>query len=178
VKVFYDIFWVVWVIGLLLVIAYGAVLPFGAPYLPTLNRQKNEALDLLDLKKGQLFVDLGCGDGSTLALAAERGLRARGYELNPFLAFYAWARTRRYGRRVKVVWGNFWKADLSQADGIFVFLIGHYMSKLDNLITGQPHKKIKVVSHAFKIPGRQAKKNRGALFLYEYPVITQVANRS
>ncbi|MEX1059039.1 MAG: hypothetical protein WEC17_01255, partial [Candidatus Saccharimonadales bacterium] len=93
------IFWVVWAIGVLMVLAYAFVLPFGAPFLPTLKKQNSEALDLLDLKAGQVFVDLGCGDGRLLAIAASRGLNAVGYELNPFLAFYAWLRTRRYGRR-------------------------------------------------------------------------------
>src|SRR3989344_8091828 len=93
-------FWVVWIIGVLLVLAYAFVLPFGAPFLPTFKKQSSEALDLLDLKPGQVFVDLGCGDGRLLELAAARGLRAVGYELNPFLALYACGRTRRYGRRV------------------------------------------------------------------------------
>ena len=163
------IFWVVWVIGVLLVLAYAAVLPFGAPFLPTLKRQSTEALDLLDLKAGQTFVDLGCGDGRLLALAAERGLKAVGYELNPFLATYAWFRTRRHGFRVKVKWRSFWSADLSDADGVFVFLIGHYMKRLDKLLVRHSqNRQIKVVSHAFKIPGKKPLRKEGALYLYLY----------
>ena len=59
--------------------------------------------------------------------------------------------------------------DLEIPDGEFVFLIGHYMEKLDKFIDGQPHKKLRVVSHAFEIPGKKPIKKRGALFLYEYP---------
>lgn len=163
------IFWVIWVLAVLLVLAYGLVLPFGAPFLPTLKKQSSEALDLLDLKPGQMFVDLGCGDGRLLSLAAARGLKAVGYELNPFLAIYAWLRTRRYGRRVKVRLGNFWKADLSAADGVFVFLIGHYMKRLDKLISRYSKKhQIKLVSHAFKVPGKKPLGRKGALFLYIY----------
>lgn len=163
------IFWAVWIIGVLLVLAYGAVLPFGAPYLPTRKKQSTEALDLLDLKPGQVFVDLGCGDGRLLATAAARGHKAIGYELNPFLAAYAWLVTRRYGKYAKVKWGNFWQADLSEADGVFVFLIGHYMKRLDKLITkySKGHQ-IKLVSHAFKIPGKKPISKKGALLLYVY----------
>ena len=126
-------------------------------------------MDLLDLKPGQVFVDLGCGDGRLLALAASRGLRAIGYELNPFLALYAWARTRRYGRQVKVKWGNFWRADLSDADGVFVFLIGHFMQRLDKLISRYSKKhQIKLVSNAFKVPGKKPLLRKGALMLYVY----------
>ena len=164
-----DFFWAVWVLGLLLVIAYGAVIAFGAPFLPTLKKTQADAIKLINLKEGQVLVDLGSGDGSVLGRAAASGLKAVGYELNPFLVAYSWLVTRRHGRRVKIVMGNFWHADLSEVDGIFVFLIGHYMEKLDKLITNQPHKKLRVVSHAFEIPGRKYTKKKGALFLYEYP---------
>lgn len=166
---FYDFFWAVWILALLLIIAYGAVIAFGAPFLPTLKKTQVDAIKLIDLKKGQVLVDLGSGDGSVLGRAAASGLIAVGYELNPFLVIYSWVVTRRFGRQVKIVPGNFWHADISQADGIFVFLIGHYMEKLDKLITSQPHKKLKVVSHAFEIPRRKPTKKKGALFLYEYP---------
>lgn len=159
----------VWVVGVLLVLAYAFVLPFGAPYLPTFKKQSNDALDLLNLKPGQVFVDLGCGDGRLLAAAASRGLQAVGYELNPFLALFAWVRTRRYGYRVKVKWSNFWRADLSGADGVFVFLIGHFMQRLDDLLSRHSKKhQIKLVSNAFKVPGREPVRRKGALLLYVY----------
>ena len=162
-------FWIASAIGLLIILVHAFVLPFGAPYLPTLKKQRNEALDLLNLKKGQLFVDLGCGDGRMLALAASRGLRAVGYELNPFLVIYAWATTLRYGHRVKVRWGSFWRADLSDADGVFVFLIGHFMRRLDRLMVRSSKKQqIKLVSNSFKIPGKKALRHKGALYLYIY----------
>lgn len=173
----YDwIFWVVWALGVLLILAYGLVIPFGAPYLPTMKAQREDALDLLGLKPGQTLVDLGSGDGSILVLAAQRDLRAVGYEINPFLFLYSWLRTRRYGRRVKIYFRSFWRADLSQADGVFVFLITHHMKRLDKLLANRNlrvvpvERKIplKVVSHAFKIPGKKPLKKSGPLFLYEY----------
>jgi hypothetical protein len=164
-----DSFWVIWALAMLLLIAYASVLAFGAPYLPTLKKTQADAIKLIDLKKGQLLVDLGSGDGSVLGKAAASGLRAVGYELNPFLFVYSWFTTRRHGRQVKVVLGNFWRADISQADGIFLFLLDRYMEKFDDFINNQSHKKLRVVSHAFKIPGKKPIKKVGALFLYEYP---------
>lgn len=163
-------FWIVWGFGLLIILTYAFVLPFGAPFLPTLKKQSSQALDLLDLKPGQVFFDLGCGDGRLLSLAAERGVKAVGYELNPFLFMYAWLNTRKYGRRVKVKLGNFWRADLSAADGIFVFLIDHFMSRLDQKLIQSAHKhQIKLVSNSFKIPKKKPQKKKGPLFLYVYP---------
>ena len=165
----YDFFWVLWGLAILLIIAYGLVIFFGAPFLPTLRAERERAFDLLNLKKGQLFVDLGSGDGIMLVMAAQRGLRAVGYEINPFLWFYSWLRTRRYGRKVKVKMVSFWRADLSDADGIFVFLITHHMKHLDLLLSArQSKKKLKVVSNSFKIPGRKIRQTSGPMFLYEY----------
>jgi hypothetical protein len=162
-------FWLVWLLALLLVLAFGAVLLIGAPYMPTMKARCRQALKLMNLKDGQTVVDLGCGDGVMLVVAAEQGLKAVGYEINPFLALIGWARTRKYGRRVKVKWGSFWQADLSTADGVFVFLVAHHMKRLDKFIALQAkNKKIKLVSHAFKIPGRKALKRSGPFFLYSY----------
>jgi SAM-dependent methyltransferase len=164
--------WLLWsavaTLGLL-ILAFGAVLAFGAPYLPTLKKPSVDALELLDLQPGQIFVDLGCGDGRMLALAASRGLRAVGYELNPFLALYAWLRTRRYGSQVSVKWADFWRADLSDADGVFVFLIGHFMARLDKKMRRQSRRHaIRLVSNTFQMPGRKPARRKGALLLYVY----------
>ena len=171
-----DFFWAVWFLAVALVLAYGFVIPFGAPFLPTMKKQRQAALDLLDLKPGQVFVDLGSGDGSLLVLAAQHDLKAVGYEINPFLWAYSWLRTRRFGRRVRVKFKSFWRADLSQADGVFVFLITHHMERFDKYLKQQAtlrlgsgqEKPLRVVSHAFKIPGQTHAKKLGALFLYIY----------
>ena len=164
-----DSFWVIWGLAMLLLACYAAVLAFGAPYLPTLKKTQADALKLINLKKGQLLLDLGSGDGTVLNNAAASGLRAIGYELNPFLVVISRFINRRHGRNAKTVLGNFWHADISQADGIFIFLLDSYMEKFDDFIKNQSHKKLKVVSHAFQIPGKKPVKKVGALFLYEYP---------
>jgi SAM-dependent methyltransferase len=122
---------------------------------------------LLDLKEGQVVYDLGCGDGRFLKAAARRGYRAVGYELNPFMFLYSWLTTRRYGRRVKVRFGNFWKADLANADAVFVFLLDKYMKQLDEKLAGTG-KPLKLASHTFKIPGKKIAKQQYGVFLYKY----------
>ena len=133
-----------------------------------MSKDVESALDLLDLKPGQVVYDLGCGDGRFLRAAARRGLTAVGYELNPVMALIAWAGSRRYGQRVKVRWFNYWRADLSGADGLFVFLIGHYMKKLDKKIKSSAKPGVRLVSHAFVVPGKKPAKKIGAMRLYLY----------
>ncbi len=160
---------IILIVVLLIACAFGAVLLVGAPYLPTMKKSRKDALDLLDLKPGQVLMDLGSGDGSLLVLAARRGLVGIGYEINPFLWAYSWLRTYRYRRLVAIRLQSFWRADLSDADGVFVFLIAHHMEHLAKLLEGRPGKKpLRVVSHAFEIPGQKTAQKHRALFLYIY----------
>ena len=144
---------------ILLVLLFGAVIIFGAPYLPTMGAQSAAALDLLALKPGQTLLELGCGDGRVLKAAAKRGIRSIGYELNPLLVLVARLHTWRYRQLVSVRWGNYWLADWPRANGIFVFLLDRYMKKLNKSITQKyKGKKVKLVSVAFQIPDKKPAK--------------------
>lgn len=152
---------------LALVLCFSFVLLFGAPYLPTQKKQVEVGLDLLDLKKGQTFYELGSGDGRVLKRAAVRGYNCVGYELNPLLYIFSRIYTWKYRKNVKIVWGDFWKADLASADGIFVFLLDKYMAKLDKKIISSK-KPVRLVSYAFQIPGKKPASQSNGLFLYQY----------
>jgi 16S rRNA A1518/A1519 N6-dimethyltransferase RsmA/KsgA/DIM1 with predicted DNA glycosylase/AP lyase activity len=91
---------------IILIICFGGVLFFGAPYLPTLRQQVKAALELADLKPGDTLLELGCGDGKVVLAAAKQGINVIGYELNPILALVAWSRTRRYSKNVKIICGQ------------------------------------------------------------------------
>jgi SAM-dependent methyltransferase len=122
---------------------------------------------MLDLKPGQTLYDLGCGDGRMLKAAAKLGLKAVGYEMSPILVLIARLVNFRYRKQVKVIMGNYWTADISAADGIFIFLLDKYMPKLDRKIKDL-HKPIKVASYTFQIPGKKPVKKANAVFLYSY----------
>lgn len=150
------------------IFAFSFVVFFGAPYLPTLKPQIQTAFELLDLREGQTVLELGCGDGRVLVAAAQKGLHATGYELNPFLALIAWARTRRYKDRVRVVWGNFFMVAWPPADGVFVFLHTRFMAKLHAKILAERRRGLRVVSFAFPIPGKKEVSQHNGLYLYHY----------
>ncbi len=155
---------------LLAVIVFGSVVFFGAPYLPTLDKQTQEALDMLDLKKGQRLLELGSGDGRVLLAAARRGIYSTGYELNPVLVVVSKVMTWRYRKFISVRWANFWTTEWPEADGIYVFLLQKYMKKLDTKVVQEIGKtgKVRLVAYAFTIPRRKPKKQIGGLSLYEY----------
>jgi hypothetical protein len=161
--------WLWWLIAIALVGPFTLVILRGAPYLPTKRKYTSVALDMLGLKKGQTLVDLGCGDATVLIAAAKKGIKGVGYEINPFLYFWAKWRTRKY-KDVTIKLGDMWLIPLpKETDGIYVFLIDHFMEKLDRKIKAERGKqKIKLVSFAFPIPGKRVAKTKDNLRLYTY----------
>ena len=156
------------VTAFVLIICFGGVVFFGAPYLPTLDPQVKSAMQLADLKSGQTLLELGCGDGKVLLAAAQQGINVVGYELNPILALVAWLRTIRYRKIAKIKWGNFWFQAWPKADAIFVFLLPKYMDKLDTKINQYSHKPIKLVSFAFEIKSKQPSATKDGVYAYIY----------
>lgn len=157
-------------IGVLCVIVglFAFVVLFGAPYVPTLQPQIKTALDLLALKPGQTLLEIGSGDGRVLKAAAERGLYAVGYELNPLLVFISRWRTRKYRGKVRVVWGNGLARAWPPADGIYVFGVSRIMPKLYTKIMQYPHKPIGVTSFGFELPDAKMVRQKQGVFLYRF----------
>jgi hypothetical protein len=153
--------------GMLLILIFGGVLLVGAPYLPTLKKQSETALKLLDLQPGETLLELGCGDGRVLKVGAKQGLRGIGYELNPILFLIAKLNTWRVRKQVRIIFGDYWAKDWPEAQGIFVFLHPRFMARLDRKIKDYA-RPCKVASYAFKIPAKQSVATDGALYLYRY----------
>ena len=160
------IFGVVFVVVLL----FGLVVFFGAPYLPTMKTQTNAAIDLLDLDKGSTIIELGSGDGRVAKRLAAAGYKVVGYELNPILVIVSILWTWKYRKSVKIILGNFWNRDWPQSQGIYVFLLDRYMAKLDKKIQIYAIKNgsVKVASFTFKIVGQKQVKQNSGVRLYTY----------
>jgi 16S rRNA A1518/A1519 N6-dimethyltransferase RsmA/KsgA/DIM1 with predicted DNA glycosylase/AP lyase activity len=156
------------VVFLPVVAAFGLGALVGAPFLPLRKPDIEPMLDLADLKPGQHLLDLGSGDGRLLVAAARRGARATGYEINPWLWLYSWVKTRKYRKLIAVHCGSYWRADWPKADVVTVFLIGHYMKRLDRELEARLNTPTKVVSYAFSIPGRRPIASNKNTYLYNY----------
>ena len=160
----------IWLILLTLALLLLYSLLQGAPYVPTKRRDALQAFELLQLSKGSLMVDIGCGDGIILKMAAQKGLKAVGIELNPILWAIASWRCRKY-KDVKVLFGNFWHWHLPpETSGVFVFGAGPFMQRLNIWFDNEKNQlghPFRVVSLGFSLPGRKAVKEEDALLLYE-----------
>lgn len=156
------------VIFFVIVFCFSFVLLFGAPYLPSVKTQSNIALDLLEIKNGDVFYELGCGDGRVLLMAEQRGAKAIGYELNPIIFLFAKIRTFKKRQNITVIFGNFWSADLTNADKVYVFLLDKFMDRLDKKLESELKSGSLLASFAFKMHSKKHLKEKEAVFLYKY----------
>jgi hypothetical protein len=163
------IFWLGF-FGLFIILAFGLVVFVGPPYLPTLRKQTETALDLLDMKEGDTLLELGSGDGRVMLAAAKRGLKVIGIEINPLLVVTSWYVTRKYRSQVRIIWGSYWGKPWPRADAIFTFMLPKYMAKLDARIAKwlPEGKSIKLASFAFVVPEKEPVEKRDGVLLYEY----------
>jgi len=156
------------IIAIALVVSFGLIVFVGAPYVPSLKPHIEAAFELLDLQEGDLLLELGAGDGRVMVAALERGQRVIGYELNPVLAAVAWLRTRKYGTRAKVVWGDAFQAEWPpETKGVYLFGVKRLAQRVDRRLMGDSTG-AKFVTVGFEVMGKQADATRGAVHLYTY----------
>lgn len=118
---------------------------YGSPYVMVDKIVIQRALKLANLKKGEVFYDLGCGRGDVLIKAGEMGAKAIGFEISPYYYLYAKIRigilklipfncsSIKKGlnpRRVTVFYKNIYKTNLSKADVVYCYLLPKMLEKL------------------------------------------------
>jgi len=167
-----------WWIGLglafLLLAMLWLVVPalYGVPWVPTREARIRRALQIAGLKPGETLYDLGAGDGRVLLMAAkEFGARAVGIEIGPIQwalgVMKIWLSGSR--QRVGLRCGNFYRADLSEADVVFVYLTSSQTKRLQDKLERELRPDTRVVSVAADFPDWQpAEVDREAvIFLYQ-----------
>lgn len=167
-----------WLIGLgvvfLLASALWLVIPalYGVPWVPTREARIRRALQLAGIRPGEIFYDLGAGDGRVLLIAAEEfGAQAIGIEIGPVQSVLGWLRILLSGtrHRARIRCGNFYRADLSDADVVFVYLTSSQTSRLAQKLEHELRPGARVVSIAADFPGWQPSRvdRESVIFLYE-----------
>ncbi|MEM2393662.1 MAG: class I SAM-dependent methyltransferase [Candidatus Bathyarchaeia archaeon] len=129
---------------------------FIAPFVPTPIPVVRHMLVLAELKPGEVFFDLGAGDGRTVIMAAkEFGARAVGVELREDLAKKALGTVYEEGLqdRVTIVNGDMFDVDLSSADVVFLYLTTSANEKIKPKLEAELRKGVRVVSHDYEIVG-------------------------
>lgn len=129
---------------------------FGAPWVISDEQAITRMLDLAELKQGQTLVDLGSGDGRLLIRAVkDYPVKGLGFEIDPLRVllarFFIWRRGLR--KEIEIVWANIFKADISQADVIVMYMTRESNARLKAIFEEQLKPGTMVVCNAFPIPG-------------------------
>ena len=125
----------------------------GALYVSTTRTRIAAFIEAVPMTKGQILLDLGCGDGRVLRQARKNyQVRAIGYEVN--LMAYLKARVLSVGlKNVKIIRKNFWSQHLGGANVVFCYLYPDVMPKLSVKLKRELKPGTLVVSCNFKLPG-------------------------
>lgn len=129
---------------------------FIAPFVPSPALVIEYMLKLADLKAGEVFFDLGAGDGRTVIMAAKSfGARAVGVELREDLAKKALGTIHERGLtdRVTIVNGDMFSVNLTSADVVFLYLTTSANEKIRPKLEQDLRKGTRVVSHDYEIVG-------------------------
>jgi precorrin-6B methylase 2 len=122
---------------------------YGLPPVPTRPERIRKALELANLQPNETLYDLGAGDGRVLLIAArEFGAKAVGLEIGPIQCALIWLRVTAsgLGNQIKGRWENFFKADLSEADVVFVYATSKEITKLAPHLEKQMKRGARLVS--------------------------------
>jgi len=126
---------------------------------------------LVKLQPGETLYDLGAGDGRVLVMAAQEfGARGVGVEIGPVQwtvgVFRSWFSGSR--NRVRIRCGNFYRADVSNADVVFVYLTSSQTSRLQEKLACELKPGARVVSVAADFPNWQPSEVDRAMLIFVY----------
>ncbi len=167
------------VLKLLHAFAIIVVLPVtqGAMYVSTARVKIRKALEAVPMNPGELFIDIGCGDGRSLREARKRyGALCHGFEINP-LAFLKANLLTSWRRGITVFYRNFWRADLGKADVVACYLFPDVMRRVGEKLAGELADGSRVISFNFPIPGwkprsvlhADSKLHNDPIYIYRIP---------
>ncbi|MBT3690428.1 SAM-dependent methyltransferase [bacterium] len=160
------------IIYIILAILVGSAAYVGlstAPWLPTLKREKDKMIELADIQPGDNVYDLGCGDGRFLVASKNRYPKCNVYGIELSLLPYIISKLRVKG---KVIFGNLFKQDLSNADVVFVFLMKRIYPKLKDKLEKELKQGTRVIVSTWGIDGWEVEKkisskNNVVVYLYK-----------
>jgi hypothetical protein len=166
-----------WWLNVLSILAFVALVSIlwtnrvGAPWVPTPMKKVHKMLQMAEVGPVDLVYDLGCGDGRTLVTAARHyGARAVGIEIDPLRYLWCQGLITVLGLRdrVRIVYGSFYKQDLSDADVVTCYLLQSTNEKLEGKFMQELHPGTQVVSNSFTFPRLRLLRRDSEAELYLY----------
>lgn len=128
---------------------------WGAPSVFANDKAILDALKMANPQRGQLVLDLGCGDARSLIISAkEFGTEGVGIERSPYCWIKANILVKVSGQsdKIKILFGDFKTAEayLGKSDVIYLYLLEKVLAEKENWIFDHISKSTKIVSLSFK----------------------------
>lgn len=155
------------IIASILLFSVGIVGFSAAPYVPTKRRDVKRFLLLAEIKAGERVYDLGCGDGKILTAAISCDAAAVGFELS----FLNYLFCKLFRRPAEIRFANFFNADFSRADLIYMFLSQKAHNRMGEILQKRHKPGARIISYVWPISGFTPEKidkmpGRPDLYLY------------
>ena len=116
-------------------------------------------LSLAQLRRDEVLLDLGAGDGRIMIEAARRfGARVTGIEIDPERVERIRHRLESTGVKAKIIRADFMNVDLSSADVIAIYLSDSVNAKLGPKLQHELKAGARVVSLDYALPGWELEK--------------------
>jgi predicted RNA methylase len=146
---------------------------FGAPWVPTPYKIIRKMLVLADVKPRDIVYDLGSGDGRVIIEAARSfGAKAVGIEIDPLR--FLWTKAKIFflglSNKVDVLFGNFFKINISDANIVTIYLLPDTNVKLIDKFVKELRPGTRIVSNTFTLPGFKMINQDEKLKIYVYIV--------
>jgi len=147
-----------------------------APWVPSHSKDLKRISKLADMQDGETFYDLGCGDGKIIwRIAKNQKVKTVGIELAlPMYLICKFHQLVSPRKNIKIIWGNVFKKNLSEADAIFIFgTPWSLQNKFKEKLKKELKKGARVISYTFPIKGWQPvkvdkpNKNDNTIYLYK-----------
>lgn len=148
---------------------------FGAPFVPLEPDVVEHVMLHAQIKPGDIFYELGSGDGRLVIAAAMRGAKAYGVEIDRWRVLYSklWIKLLRLSSNATILHQNIFQTDLSEANVVCFYLLQSTANSLREKLEKELKRGSKVISVAFYIPGwKPVKVDRygpiyGPIYIYQ-----------
>ena len=133
--------------------------PNPVVFVPTPEESVAAMIKLARPRPGELWIDLGSGDGRVVIAAAKAGATAIGYEIDRRLIEESRRRVLECGLqgRAEIRKGDFWAVDLSEADVVSAFLFDTVMKRFQEKLRSELKPGCRIISVAFSLPDWEPK---------------------
>ena len=121
-----------------------------AIFFPSSKKMIKLVIDLADIKKNDIFYDLGSGDGRILVEAAKKEIKVIGIEKNQLLNWLARRKTKNF-KNVKIIQDDFFRQKIDEATIVVAYLSQKVTERLQKKIEKETKKgtRIILIDHEF-----------------------------